>query len=118
MKAKKTTAAPGSNSEKELELRYESVVNKFKPNVEICSRLAYMTPYWLPASIYFAMVDTTRAYNRDMARIIVKHLKTFLSGGGRTLTGIDSVDHQLLVLYQDIYESAQENGEELGWPVF
>ena len=115
---KKTTAAPGSNNERELELRYESVVNKFKPNAEICSRLAYITPYWLPASIYFAMVDMTRAYTRDMARIIVKHLKTFLSGGGQTLTGIDSVDRQLMVLYQDIYESAQENGEELGWPVF
>jgi len=114
----KKNTAPGSNNEKELELHYESVVNKFKPNAEICSRLAYMTPYWLPASIYFAMVDTTRAYNRDMARIIVKHLKTFLSGGGRTLTGIDSVDRQLLVLYQDIYQSALENGEELGWPVF
>ena len=71
---KKYTAATSSNNVKELELRYESVVNKFKPNAEICSKLAYMTPYWLPASIYFAMVDTTRAYNRDMARIIVKHL--------------------------------------------
>ena len=115
---KKNTAATSSNNEKEMELRYENVLNKFKPNTEICSKLAYMTPYWLPASIYFAMVDTTRAYNRDMVRIIVKHLKTFLSGGGRTLTGIDSVDRQLMMLYQDIYESAKEKGEELGWSVF
>lgn len=115
---KKKIATSGGNEAKELKIRFESVVNQFKPNAEICSKLAYITPYWLSASIYFDMVDATRGYRRDVARIMVKHLKTFLSGGGRTLTGISSVDRQLLVLYQEIYEHAQEIGEKLVWIPF
>ena len=107
-----------SKETKDLKFRYEGVANKFKPNREVCERLAYMTPYWMPASLYFNMVEATRAYKRDVARIMVRHLMTFLSGGGRTLTGIDSVDRQLLELYHDIYECAKKNGEELVWTPF
>ena len=46
-KIEKKIAASGGNEAKELNLCYKSVVNQFKPNAEICSKLTFITPYWL-----------------------------------------------------------------------
>lgn len=113
MVTKKNNAVKGSTQKKELKIHYEGVAYKFLPYPEICVKLVGYIPYWLPAHIYFDMVDSTRAYNKEMARLMVDYLCNFLSGEGRKLTGIDSVDNMLLELYRKIYECALEKGENL-----
>lgn len=113
MVTKKNNAVKGNTQKKELKIHYEGVAYKFQPDPEICARLIGYIPYWLPAHIYFDMIDSTRAYNKVMARLMANNLCDFLSGEGRKLTGIDSVDNMLLELYRKIYECAIEKGENL-----
>ena len=42
---------------KELKIHYEGVAYKSQPDPEICARLIGYIPYWLPAHIYFDMID-------------------------------------------------------------
>lgn len=109
-------AAKCCQEKKELKVSYDGIAYKFKPDPEICAYLAIYTPYWLPARIYFDMVDSTRAYTKEMAKL-AKNLTFFLSGEGQKLTDIDSVDRQLIKLYHDIYLCAEENGKRLERPI-
>lgn len=93
----------------ELEIVMDDQSSRFTPNSRCCSLLAAMMPVWLPAHLYFQMADGLRGYCPGVAQLMVEHLIKFVSGAGRHLTGIDSVDVQLMALYEELYSYAQEH---------
>ena len=109
-------SAKSSKQKEELRIIGQNLGVKFRPDVSSLEKLFYASPYWLPKDLLYRMWDALSGYNHEMQALMVRNLSDFMWGCGRQLTGINHVDEQLLPLYKDIYEYAQENGWSLGCP--
>ena len=109
-------SAKSSKQTEELRIIDQNLGVKFKPDVCFLEKLLIASPYWLPIGLHYRMWDALSGYTHEMQALVVHNLSDFMRGCGRQLTGINHVDEQLLPLYKDIYEYAQENEWSLECP--
>ena len=103
----------GSKQERELRMVMNDKSGWFPPNVDCVARLADALPLWVPAWLFFRITDALRGHSKGMARLMTTNIILFCIGSGRHMTGIPHVDDQLLALYRDLYDFAQEHDYEL-----
>ena len=113
MKKYVKSAAISSKQERELRFVMNDKSGWFPPNVDCVARLADALPLWVPAWLFFRITDALRGHSKGMARLMTTNIILFCIGSGRHMTGIPHVDDQLLTLYRDLYDFAQEHDYEL-----
>ncbi len=109
----KTSAATRSKRKSVLRLVTNDKSGLFPPNMECIARLADDLPLWVPVWLFFRITDALRGHSKGMARLMTTNIILFCIGSGRHLTGVSHVDDQLLALYLDLYDYAQEHDYEL-----
>ena len=113
MEVYKNSAAPSSTKKKELRIVMNDQTKRFVPNPHCVALLANVLPDWVPPQLYFRMVDSLTGHSKGMATIMTENLIKFMAGCGRYLTGIQHIDNQLLSLYKEIDEYAEEHNQNL-----
>lgn len=101
----------------ELEIHWDNECERFQADAEALTELSEMIPNWVSVGIYLDVRDLMRGLDTRLAKKMARYIGDFCWGVGRTITGIDWLDSQLLELYNRIYEEAKASGKELGMPI-
>lgn len=113
MNTLKKTVSSGIKREKELRFVLNDQTSRFKVHPECCARLAEGLPLWVPAELYFEIIEGLRGWRKGLVNVMVDGILMFCTGNGRHLTGLPHVDNVLLELYRHIENYAVINGYKL-----
>ena len=98
---------------KELEIHDDESSHDIFPSCEVVQELIYALPNWVHCRTFLDIADLLRPLNDEVAMRVVDYIRNFSVGMGRRVTGIESLDSQLLSIYKSIYEQAKTQGKKL-----